>query len=62
MDGCPLGLGLVVEDKPTEFSCVCVHACVHMWCVCVRVYMHVCMRMCIFVSQYMYIHILCTYS
>ena len=21
MDGCPLGLGLVVEDKPTEFSC-----------------------------------------
>ena len=23
MDGCPLGLGLVVEDKPTEFSCVC---------------------------------------
>ena len=20
MDGCPLGLGLVVEDKPTEFS------------------------------------------
>ena len=37
MDGCPLGLGLVVEDKPTEFSCiikyksmltcVCVHVC-----------------------------------
>ena len=23
MDGCPLGLGLVVEDKPTEFSCTC---------------------------------------
>ena len=23
MDGCPLGLGLVVEDKPTEFSCIC---------------------------------------
>ena len=22
MDGCPLGLGLVVEDKPTEFSCM----------------------------------------
>ena len=21
MDGSPLGLGLVVEDKPTEFSC-----------------------------------------
>ena len=21
MDGCPLGLGLVVEDKLTEFSC-----------------------------------------
>ena len=21
MDGCPLGLGLVVEDKPIEFSC-----------------------------------------
>ena len=21
MDGCPLGLGLVVEDKPTEFLC-----------------------------------------
>ena len=21
MDGYPLGLGLVVEDKPTEFSC-----------------------------------------
>ena len=21
MDGCRLGLGLVVEDKPTEFSC-----------------------------------------
>ena len=21
MDGCPLGLGLVMEDKPTEFSC-----------------------------------------
>ena len=21
MDGCPLGLELVVEDKPTEFSC-----------------------------------------
>ena len=21
MDGCPLGLGLVVEDEPTEFSC-----------------------------------------
>ena len=28
MDGCPLGLELVVEDKPTEFSCVCVHVCV----------------------------------
>ena len=25
MDGCPLGLGLVVEDKPTEFSCTCTH-------------------------------------
>ena len=23
LDGCPIGLGLVVEDKPTEFSCVC---------------------------------------
>ena len=23
MDGCPLGLGLVAEDKPTEFSCTC---------------------------------------
>ena len=23
MDGCPLGLGLVVEDKPTEFSWTC---------------------------------------
>ena len=23
MDGCSLGLGLVVEDKPTEFSCTC---------------------------------------
>ena len=23
MDGCPLGLGLVVEDEPTEFSCTC---------------------------------------
>ena len=22
MDGCPLGLGLVAEDKPTEFSCI----------------------------------------
>ena len=22
MDGCSLGLGLVVEDKPTEFSCI----------------------------------------
>ena len=22
MDGCPLGLGLVIEDKPTEFSCM----------------------------------------
>ncbi len=22
MDGWPLDLGLVVEDKPTEFSCV----------------------------------------
>ena len=22
MDNCPLGLGLVVEDKPTEFSCL----------------------------------------
>ena len=22
MDVCPLGLGLVAEDKPTEFSCV----------------------------------------
>ena len=22
MDGCPLGLGLVVEDKPTEFLCM----------------------------------------
>jgi hypothetical protein len=21
IDGCHLGLGLVVEDKPTEFSC-----------------------------------------
>ena len=21
MDDCPLGLGLVVEHKPTEFSC-----------------------------------------
>ena len=25
MDGCPLGLGLVVEDKPTEFSCYLVN-------------------------------------
>ena len=25
MDGYPLGLGLVVEDKPTEFSCVYGH-------------------------------------
>ena len=25
MDGCPLGLGLVVEDKPTEFSCNYTH-------------------------------------
>ncbi len=25
MDGCPLGLGLVVEDKPTEFSCSMLH-------------------------------------
>ena len=25
MDGCPLGLGLVVEDKPTEFSCTCTY-------------------------------------
>ena len=27
MYGCPLGLGLVVEDKPTEFH-VHVHVCV----------------------------------
>ena len=28
-DGCPLGLGLVVEDKPTEFSRVltALHTC-----------------------------------
>ena len=25
MDGCPLGLGLVVEDKPTEFSCISIY-------------------------------------
>ena len=25
MDGYPLGLGLVVEDKPTEFSCTFGH-------------------------------------
>ena len=30
MDGCPLGLGLVVEDEPTEFSCI-LHVCI---CVC----------------------------
>ncbi len=32
MDGCPLGLGLVVEDKPTEFSCTCMTKlmCVYM--------------------------------
>ena len=29
MDGCPLGLGLVVEDKPTEFSCtLCAAPCI----------------------------------
>ena len=27
MDGCPLGLGLVVEDKPTEFSCTSYGTC-----------------------------------
>ena len=37
--GCPLGLGLVVEDKPTQFSCnVHIHGptyacmCVHFIC------------------------------
>ena len=29
MDGCPLGLGLVVEDKSTDFSCCPVHMYVH---------------------------------
>ena len=28
MDGCPLGLGLVVEDKPTEFSCTLSGICI----------------------------------
>ena len=31
MDGCPLGLGLVVEDKPTEFSCTYVIALTAMY-------------------------------
>ena len=36
MDGCPLGLGLVVEDKPTEFSCLLTNSTtIH--CVCVFV-------------------------
>ena len=30
MDGCPLGLGLVVEDKPTEFSWSLSHYTVHL--------------------------------
>ncbi len=43
MDGCPLGLGLVVEDKPTkEFSC--------MWCIFVHsVHVYVCTFMCVYV-------------
>ena len=40
MDGSPLGLGLVVEDKPTEFSCIypevpytalCTISCICSW-------------------------------
>ena len=30
MDSCPLGLGLVVGDKPTEFSCsTFIHMYIH---------------------------------
>ena len=29
MDGCPLGLGLVVEDKPTEFSYIHIYTYIH---------------------------------
>ena len=28
-DGYPLGLGLVVEDKPIEFSCSYIHDCIY---------------------------------
>ena len=45
MDGCPLGLGLVVEDKPTEFSCTLPVIHVHVYRsvdvhVCICVLMH----------------------
>ena len=36
LGGIPLGFGIVVEDKPSELSCVCV--CVCAWvCVCLCV-------------------------
>ena len=28
LGGIPLGLGLVVEDKPTDFSCTCTRTCI----------------------------------
>ena len=39
MGGFPLGLGLVVEDRPTELSCVQVCVCVCV-CVCAQRFLH----------------------
>ena len=37
MDGWPLGLGLVVEDKPTEFSCTLNVCVLCLTCMCLSV-------------------------
>ena len=40
MDGCPLGLGLVVEDKPTEFSWSLSHYTVHLHQLAICIHVH----------------------
>ena len=43
MDGCPLGLGLVVEDKPTEFSCMALTSYTTITTIIITSYYAICM-------------------
>ena len=40
LGGIPLGLGLVVEDKPTDFSCIFDHSMLFIHCICNAVYLY----------------------